>query len=118
MAIIYKNGGNQYLGQQKDRTLQKWKLKGQELEQGFMYKGFRYYGGNKDIVIVYDTERWDKNEIKKRKDNGFLGIKAYEILKELNDKTDLMLLMDFRQENIDSWKTFCERQGYKSEVNE
>jgi len=44
-----------------------------------MYKGYRYFDGNKDIVIVYDNKLWDKKEIARRKANGFLGIRRYLI---------------------------------------
>ena len=76
-TIVYKNGGNVYLGKQKIQSLKFWIKKGKELNQKYLYKGYRYYNNQKDIVIVYDNDNWDKKEIEKRRKNGFLGIKKY-----------------------------------------
>jgi len=81
MAIAYKNGGDGYLGHLYDKTLDEWKKLGRSLRQKFMYKGYRYLGGTKDTVVVYDTARWSAAERIRRKVNGFLGIKEYKLQK-------------------------------------
>ena len=88
MTIIYKNGGEVYLGEHTDQNLDYWKLYGKNLGEKYMYKGYRLHGGwdmnNKTIVIVYDSKLWDLEECKRRKENGFLNIRRYEIYKENN----------------------------------
>ena len=75
-TIIYKNGGD-YIGEYVNKPLESWKGFGRELGQQFMYKGYRYWGSQKDCVIVYDNVEWDLAERARRKGNGFLGIKVY-----------------------------------------
>ena len=77
MTIVYTDGGDTYLGEYKDRSLKYWKQTGYIRDFKFMYKGYRYFDGNKDVVIVYTNKNWDKDEIAKRKANGFLGVKQY-----------------------------------------
>jgi len=76
-TLIYTNGGENYLGEHSINNLSYWKrfVSGQK----YMYKGYRYFDGNKDIVIVYDNTRWYDGEKAKRKANGFLGIREYRI---------------------------------------
>jgi hypothetical protein len=39
-------------------------------------------------------------------------------MKRLDDKTDLLLMMEFRQTYVEKWKMFCKSKGYKPEVDE
>lgn len=79
MTIIYRDGGKLYLGEHSEQNLSYWIWYGKQKNAKFMYKGYKYYNGEKDIVIVYDTIQWDKNEKQRRKNNGFLGIREYEL---------------------------------------
>ena len=76
-TIVYTNGGDNYLGIHSEQNLSYWKWTGKVKNQKYLYKGYRYFDGKKDIVIVYDNKQWDQAEKKKRKDNGFLGIREY-----------------------------------------
>jgi len=75
-TIVYKDGSN-YVGKYEDKRLAKWEQLGINLGQSYMYKGYRYLAGRKDIVIVYATNHWDLEEITQRRNNGFEGIKEY-----------------------------------------
>lgn len=75
MTIIYIKGGNVYLGEFKDRKISYWK---KYRKTKYMYKGYRYYGGKKDSVVVYDDVVWNMEELQRRKRNGFLGIREYK----------------------------------------
>jgi len=77
MTIVYKEGGNVYLGQQPDQKLSHWIQKGQQEGQKYMYKGYRYFSNQKEQVVCYTTEKWDGCEIERRTRNGFKGIKTY-----------------------------------------
>ena len=77
-TIVYKNGSD-YIGEYEDKKLAKWKQLGINLNQYWMYKGYRYWNNQRDTVIVYDTEPWDAEEINRRRNNGFLGIKEYHL---------------------------------------
>ena len=80
-TIIYADGGETYLGELKDEKLDYWFLFGRDARQKLMYKGYRRnnFRNSTDSVIVFDTKPWDANELAKRKQNGFLGIKEYNI---------------------------------------
>ena len=77
MTIVYTDGGDTYLGEYEDESLKYWKQTGHIRDFKFMYKGYRYFDGKKDIVIVYTNKDWNVEEIAKRKANGFLGIKQH-----------------------------------------
>ena len=79
MTIVYADGGDRFFGEQEDENLNYWKEYGSIRLFKYMYKGFRYFDGKKDIVIVYDNTRWYDGEKAKRKANGFLGIREYRI---------------------------------------
>ena len=78
-TIVYTKGGDVYLGNMKDKKLDAWILYGRDEQQKWMYKGYRNYGGMTDSVIVFDTKKWSASEIARRKANGFLGIREYDI---------------------------------------
>ena len=75
-TIVYINGED-YLGKYTNKSLKHWKQVGYIRDFKYMYKGFKYFDGNKDIVIVYTNKNWDIGEKAKRKANGFLGIRQY-----------------------------------------
>jgi len=79
MTIVYREGGEVYLGERSDQNLTYWKWYGEQKTSKYMYKGYRYYEGKKEIVIVFDDVLWDISEYQKRKNNGFLSIKLYEL---------------------------------------
>jgi len=81
MALVYMNGGDILLGNElKERTLPEWKKLGANLKrQRYMYKGYRHWGGKRETVVVYDTDPWSSTELRRRKANGFLGIREYRI---------------------------------------
>jgi len=79
-TIIYTNGGENYLGEHSEQDLSYWRWYGTVKNQKYMYKGYRYFDGNKDIVIVYSTVQWNKQEKQRRKNNGFLGIREYQLM--------------------------------------
>ena len=60
-TIIYADGGNSYFGTHENENLSYWKEYGSIRLYKYMYKGYRYFDGNKDIVIVYDNVKWNKN---------------------------------------------------------
>ena len=78
-TIIYRKGGEVYLGEHSEQNLSYWRWYGKQKNQKYMYKGYRYSDGKKDIVIVFDNILWDISEYQKRKANGFLGIRRYSI---------------------------------------
>jgi len=78
-TIIYTFGGETYLGEHTEQDLSYWRWYGKVKNQKYLYKGYRYFDGKKDIVIVYDNKKWDAGELAKRKANGFLGIREYVI---------------------------------------
>lgn len=80
-TIVYRSGGDIYLGEMINKTLLYWKSLGKRFNQKYLYKGYRYYDNKKDSVIVFDDVLWSKDELFKRKKNGFLGIKKYSLLK-------------------------------------
>ena len=75
-TVIYINGED-YLGTYETNNLNYWKQTGYIRDFKYMYKGFRYHNNEKDIIIVYTNEDWNKGEKARRKTNGFLGIKQY-----------------------------------------
>lgn len=76
-TIVYLKGGDQYMGSQKGRSLAQWKKYGRDHRQKYLYKGFRYWDGKKNQVVVFDNKAWGLAEINRRKNNGFLGIRSY-----------------------------------------
>lgn len=48
----------------------------------------------------------------------FVDLMKSKELEPLTDKMDMLLLMDFRQENWDLWVAFCSSKGYESEVED
>jgi hypothetical protein len=72
--LVYTNGGNTHHGH-LDFTPTKLKAYGKSKNQKWMYKGYRWWSGVRDIVVVFDTEEWTVYEKAKRKINGFLGIR-------------------------------------------
>ena len=78
-TIVYGDGGNKYYGDYEAKPLSYWKEFGKKRGYKYLYKGFRYYAGKKDVVVVFDNVLWSDEEIDKRRNNGFLGIKVYEI---------------------------------------
>jgi hypothetical protein len=79
MTIIYTSGGDDYKGEHSTQNLSYWRWYGKQKNQKYMYKGYRYFDNKKDIVIVYDNDLWNIAEYQKRKANGFLGIKRYDL---------------------------------------
>lgn len=77
MARIYSSGGGIYLGKHTEQNLSYWKWYGKQKKQKYMYKGYEYFDGKKEIIIVYDDKLWDISEYQRRKGNGFLGIRRY-----------------------------------------
>ena len=80
LTLVYKNGGEGYLGIRSSKGLYHWKKLGCELNQKYMYKGYRYFDNKRDIVIVFDITKWSVSEKARRKANGFLGIREYELV--------------------------------------
>lgn len=84
LTLVYKNGGEGYLGEWEKKSLYHWKELGKELNQKYMYKGYRDTGlfehWKRDIVVVFDIVKWSGAEKKRRKANGFLGIREYELV--------------------------------------
>jgi len=39
-------------------------------------------------------------------------------MKKLDEKTDLMLMMEFRQTYMEKWEKFCNSKGYKHEMED
>ncbi len=79
-TLVYKNGGDYYTTYNGiTNPLSYWRELGRTLEQSYMYKGFHHHDGEKHQVVVYSNERWDGGEIAKRKYNGFLGIREYQL---------------------------------------
>ena len=78
-TIVYARGGESYLGSFSDRDLDCWKKMGKSRGYKYLYKGYRYYGGKKDSVIVFDNEKWSASKVALRRDNGFLGIRRYSL---------------------------------------
>lgn len=39
-------------------------------------------------------------------------------MKPLDESTDVLLMMEFRQQRWEEWVTFCKENGYKAEVRE
>jgi hypothetical protein len=78
-TICYGDGGDTWYGEEADHPIDYWLKVGKEKGQKYLYKGFRYYEGKKDQVVVFDTKRWDAPELRRRKKNGFFGIKIYVI---------------------------------------
>lgn len=78
--IIYKHGGEIFLGNHTTQKISYWKWYGKQKNQKYMYKGYRYFDDKKDIVIVYDDILWGISEHQKRRSNGFLGIKRYSLI--------------------------------------
>ena len=75
-TIVYVNGED-YLGEYGEQSLAYWKRTGYIRDFKFMYKGYRYFDGKKDIVVVYTDKDWDVGGKAKRKANGFLSIRQY-----------------------------------------
>lgn len=73
-TIVYVNGED-YLGKYSEQSLDYWKRTGYIRDFKFMYKGYRYFGQEKNIVIVYTNKDWNIEEKARRKANGFLGIR-------------------------------------------
>lgn len=77
-TIVYSNGGSTYLGTLKNKALDYWFLFGRDAQQKWMYKGYRKNGVTHSVV-VFDTKQWNADELARRKGNGFLGIREYDI---------------------------------------
>ena len=74
-VLVYTDGGNTYKGELQPRTLKSWLQYGKEASQPYTYKGRRYVENGSQQVVVFDNHVWDGDELKTRKDNGFLGIR-------------------------------------------
>ena len=80
-TVIYFDGGDDYKGQyQLDLSGRKeWALKAKvQGHKGYLV-GHRYFDNQKDMVFCYFKTRPDVKEIKRRRDNGFIGAKWYYI---------------------------------------
>ena len=77
-TIVYTDGGETYKGRLPNRSLDEWKQYGKDANQTCLYKGRRYWSESQQVV-VFNTKRWDAAEIKRRKGNGFSGIREYLI---------------------------------------
>lgn len=78
-TIYYRDNGDAYLGAWDNKPLKFWKEVGKTNKDKYLYKGYRYYDGKKDTVVVFTKHKWTKEEISRRKNNGFLGIREYKI---------------------------------------
>ena len=78
-TLVYQEGGELYSGKLRDRPLNFWKKFGKQNYYKYLYKGFRYYENGIVSVVVYSREKWSDEEKLRRKDNGFLGIREYEL---------------------------------------
>lgn len=78
-TLVYKDSGEIYLGENTIKNLDYWKWIGRSNKQKYMYKGYRYFEGKKENVVVYSKTQWHQGELAKRKANGFLGIKEYKL---------------------------------------
>lgn len=76
-TAVYIDGGNNCLGIKESHKLSYWLEYGRKHNQKYLYKGYRWYNNKSDSVVVFDTKRWDGEEINRRKYNGFLGIREY-----------------------------------------
>jgi hypothetical protein len=76
-TIVYRNGGEVYLGSHSDQELSYWKWTGKQKKEKYLYKGYHYRGSEKDTVVVFDSKMWSPAELARRKANGFLGIRRY-----------------------------------------
>ena len=81
-TIVYLKDGDSYLGEHGDHRIDYWIKFGQDKNQNWMYKGFNYYSYTKRQVVVYSEMGWSKEEMDRRRHNGFQGIKEYYIKKE------------------------------------
>lgn len=79
VTIVYGNGGDRYFGEYPDKPLKFWKKFGKEHNFKYLYKGYHYYDGKKKSVVVFDNKKWSREEIERRKNNGFLGIRVYRL---------------------------------------
>ena len=78
MTTLIYNGDGDYLGcEGKEKKLSYWIRFGEVIKQNYLYKGYHYYIGEKNIVVVFTVFQWDKEELARRKRNGFLWIKEY-----------------------------------------
>jgi len=78
-TLIYRNGGEIYLGKHSIQKLSYWLYTGKIKNQKWLYKGYNYFDSEKYTVIVFDVKQWNEAEKAKRKYNGFLGIREYKI---------------------------------------
>lgn len=78
-AVVYAKGGDIYLGRMKVKSVDSWRRFGRQKGYKHLYKGFAYQGNERVQVIVFDNKVWDSQEIQKRKANGFLGIRFYDL---------------------------------------
>ena len=79
-ALVYLDGGETYHGIDNSYNIRQWKKFGRDKNQKYMYTGYRFWKGQEeDIVIVFDTKKWDKKEIERRDKNGFLGIQRFKL---------------------------------------
>lgn len=64
---------------QEIKTLSFWKDYGKDLKYNWLYKGYRRWGNITDQVIIFTNRPYPKQEIERRRGNGFIGIKEYYI---------------------------------------
>ena len=76
--LIYTNGGDN-CHHHHDLTPTKLKEFGRSRNQKWMYKGYRWYDGKRETVVVFDTSAWSQGEMAKRKANGLMGIRESRV---------------------------------------
>ena len=119
-VVVYAKGGDSYLGRQGVRSVDFWRRFGRQRDYKYLYKGFAYYGNERIQVVVFDDKVWDSQEIQKRKANGFLGIRFYDLIsgeeRQITELRDMPFgaktkLVKKQAEGINSMRKLGEQSG-------
>ncbi len=78
-TIIYRDGTIFVKEIEAEKSASFWRKYGQEKGYKYMYKGYLYIPHGRAQVVVFDKIPWSYAVILKRKDNGFLGIRTYNL---------------------------------------
>lgn len=78
-TIIYRDGSIFVKEIETEKSASFWKKYGQEKGYKYMYKGYRHIPHGREQVVVFDKKAWSYARLLRRKDNGFLGIRTYNL---------------------------------------
>jgi hypothetical protein len=78
-TLVYLDDGDTYVGTFPSKPLKYWLEYGRKHNQKYLYKGFRRFFNSSSCVVVFSNSIWYEEEIARRRANGLLCVREYEL---------------------------------------